>query len=195
MQVKFSSGGWIKWRNSGCSMEIFFTELNRAVWNIEYLVFLIYRFIFAGGSVPKVHLVMENYPVGTVTRSGRTTDIQRKKNIGEMESQRQSKVSRLIQKELADIFQKQGNSLFGGGMISVTVVRVTPDLGLARVYVSLFPPERKQELFDSVNAQVKTIRHELGRRVKNQLRLVPELQFFVDDSIDYARRIDDLLNS
>jgi ribosome-binding factor A len=112
-----------------------------------------------------------------------------------MESQRQSKVARLIQKELADIFQKQMNSLFNGGMISVTVARVTPDLSVARVYISLFPPERKQELFDLVNIQVKTLRHELGRRVKNQLRQVPELQFFIDDSIDYASKIDDLLKS
>ncbi len=110
-----------------------------------------------------------------------------------MESQRQSKVSRLVQKELSDIFQKQGNNLFGGGMISVTMVRVTPDLGVAKVYVSLFPPERKQELFDSVKIQVKTVRHELGRRVKNQLRIVPELLFFIDDSLDYARKIDELL--
>lgn len=112
-----------------------------------------------------------------------------------MESQRQSKVSRLIQKELADIFQKQMNTLFDGGMISVTMVRVTPDLGVARVHVSLFPPERKQDLFELVNAQSRTLRHELGRRVKNQLRQVPELQFFIDDSIDYAKRIDDLLKS
>ncbi len=112
-----------------------------------------------------------------------------------MESQRQSKVARLVQKELADIFQKQGRNLFGGGMISVTVVRVTPDLSLARAYLSLFPPERAEELFGLANAQVKTIRHELGRRVKNQLRQVPELQFFKDDSIDYANRIDELLNS
>jgi ribosome-binding factor A len=110
-----------------------------------------------------------------------------------METQRQSKVSRLIQKELADIFQKHGNNLFGGGMISVTVVRVTPDLALAKVYLSIFPPERRQELFDTVNLQVKTIRHELGRRVKNQLRLVPDLLFFIDDSMDYANKIDDLL--
>lgn len=111
-----------------------------------------------------------------------------------MDSQRQSKISRLIQKELSDIFQKQQNTLFGGGMISVTVVRVTPDLGLAKVYISLFPPERKKELFETVNAQNKTIRHELGRRVKNQLRQIPELQFYIDDSIDYANRIDELLN-
>ncbi len=112
-----------------------------------------------------------------------------------MESQRQNKVSRLIQKELSDIFQKQMNTLFAGGMISVTVVRVTPDLSVARVYVSLFPPERKQELFELVTIQAKTLRHELGRRVRNQLRQVPELQFFIDDSIDYAQRIDDLLKS
>lgn len=112
-----------------------------------------------------------------------------------MESQRQSKVSRLIQKELGDIFQKQGNTLFGGGMISVTVVRMTPDLGIAKVYISVFPPQRREELFETVNNQVKTLRHELGRRVKNQLRHVPELHFYVDDSMDYVQRIDDLLNS
>jgi len=101
----------------------------------------------------------------------------------------------LIQKELADIFQKQGNNLFGGGMISVTTVRVTPDLSVAKAYLSLFPPERREELFESANMQVKTIRHELGRRVRNQLRLVPELQFFIDDSMDYADRIEKLLKS
>ena len=112
-----------------------------------------------------------------------------------MESQRQSKVARLVQKELADIFQKEGNTLFAGGMISVTVVRVTPDLGLAKAYLSLFPPERRAELFEAANMQVKTIRHELGKRVKKQLRLVPELQFYIDDSMDYANRIDELLKS
>lgn len=112
-----------------------------------------------------------------------------------MESQRQSRVSRLIQKELGDIFQREGQNLFGGGMISVTVVRMTPDLAIAKVFLSLFPPERKQELFDTVNHQNKTVRHELGRRVRNQLRLVPELQFYIDDSIDYADRIDKLLRS
>jgi ribosome-binding factor A len=110
-----------------------------------------------------------------------------------MESQRQSKVSRLIQKELSDLFQKKGNNLFGGGMISVTVVRVTPDLALAKVYISLFPPERREELFETVNNQSKTIRHDLGRRVKNQLRQVPELIFYIDDSMDYANKIDELL--
>ena len=112
-----------------------------------------------------------------------------------MESQRQSKVSRLLQKELSDIFRGEANNLFGGGMISVTMVRVTPDLAIAKVYVSLFPPDRKKELFETVNVQAKTIRHELGRRVRNQLRLVPELHFFIDDSIDYAQRIDELLKS
>lgn len=101
----------------------------------------------------------------------------------------------MLQKELSDILRIEGNSLFGGGMISVTVVRVTPDLATAKVYISLFPPERKKELFETVNVQTRTIRHELGRRVKNQLRLVPELQFFIDDSIDYAQRIDQLLKS
>jgi ribosome-binding factor A len=111
-----------------------------------------------------------------------------------MESQRLSKISRLIQKELADIFQKHMNNLFNGGMISVTVVRVTPDLSLARIYVSLFPPERSKELFELINLQAKTIRHELAQRTRNQLRQIPELKFFIDDSLDYARKIDDLLN-
>lgn len=112
-----------------------------------------------------------------------------------MESQRQSKVSRLIQKELSDIFQKQMNTLFAGGIISVTVVRMSPDLGIAKVYISIFPPERRKELFETVNHQTKTLRHELGQRVKNQLRHVPELHFYIDDSLDYVQKIDDLLNS
>jgi ribosome-binding factor A len=110
-----------------------------------------------------------------------------------METQRQSKVSRLVQKELAVIFQQQGNNLFGGGMISVTIVRVTPDLAVAKVYLSLFPAERKDELFETITRQSKTIRHELGRRVRNQLRQIPELFFYIDDSLDYAGKIDDLL--
>lgn len=110
-----------------------------------------------------------------------------------MTTTRQNKVSRLIQKELGDIFQKQGNNLFQGAMITVTVVRVTADLSQAKVYLSLFPPAKKDEIFTAVNEKNKAIRHELAKRVKNQLRIIPELKFFIDDSLEYMEKIENLL--
>lgn len=110
-----------------------------------------------------------------------------------MDKTRQNKVARLLQKDLADIFQKQAQAWFSGAMVSVTVVRVTPDLSLARVYLSLFPTEKKDAIFDAVQENASSIRGELGKRVRNQLRKIPELQFFIDDSLDYAERIDQLL--
>ncbi|MGE4568496.1 MAG: 30S ribosome-binding factor RbfA [Bacteroidales bacterium] len=112
-----------------------------------------------------------------------------------METTRQSKVARLIQKDLSDIFQKAGKEITGGKMISVTVVRVSPDLSVARVYLSIFPPEGREEFIAHLQPFVRSIRMELGKRVRFQLRIVPELAFFIDDSLDYAERIDKLLES
>ncbi len=112
-----------------------------------------------------------------------------------MATTRQNKVARLLQRELGDIFQKQSKSLFQGAMITVTVVRITADLSQARVYLSLFPPHKKNEIYATVNEKGKTIRHELGKRIKNQLRIVPELKFFIDDSLDYMENIENLLNT
>ena len=109
-----------------------------------------------------------------------------------MDSTRQSKISRLIQKELGDMFQKQ-TQVTKGVLVSVSAVRVSPDLSVAKAYVSIFPSERAEEILNNINANSKTIRYELGTRVRFQLRIIPELKFFIDDSLDYIDRIDELL--
>ena len=111
-----------------------------------------------------------------------------------MESTRQSKISRLIQRELADIFQKESRNLFLGAMISVTTVRVTPDLAQAKSYVSIFPSDNYREVLKQIRIANPRIRGILGKRVGKQLRVVPELEFYIDDSLDYIDNIDNLLN-
>ena len=109
-----------------------------------------------------------------------------------METTRQNKISRLIQKELSEIFLLQTKSM-NGVLVSVSAVRISPDMSIARVYLSVFPSERSQEIVKNINDNMKAIRYELGTRVRHQLRIIPELKFFVDDSLDYAERIDELL--
>ena len=109
-----------------------------------------------------------------------------------METTRQNKISRLIQKELSQIFLLQTKSM-NGVLVSVSAVRISPDMSIARVYLSVFPSERSQEIVKNINDNMKSIRYELGTRVRHQLRIIPELKFFVDDSLDYAERIDELL--
>lgn len=109
-----------------------------------------------------------------------------------METTRQNKISRLIQKELSGIFLLQTKSM-NGVLVSVSAVRISPDMSIARVYLSVFPSERSQEIVKNINDNMKSIRYELGTRVRHQLRIIPELKFFVDDSLDYAERIDELL--
>ncbi len=109
-----------------------------------------------------------------------------------MESTRQAKIARLLQKELSEIFRAQ-TAATHGVIISVTMVRVSPDLSVARAYLSVFPPEKGNEIIESVNSNARTIRYELARRVRYQLRKTPELTFFLDDSLDYLENIDHLL--
>lgn len=109
-----------------------------------------------------------------------------------METTRQNKISRLIQKELSEIFLLQTKSM-NGVLVSVSAVRISPDMSIARIYLSVFPSERSQEIVKNINDNMKSIRYELGTRVRHQLRIIPELKFFVDDSLDYAERIDELL--
>jgi len=111
-----------------------------------------------------------------------------------MESTRQKKISRLLQRELSEIFMKEAKALTLGTMVSVSKVRVSPDLGLARAYVSIFPSNKKDEVFAEIDKQTSGVRRHLGMRVGKQLRIVPNLQFFVDDSLDYIDNIDRLLN-
>jgi len=111
-----------------------------------------------------------------------------------MASVRQNKASRLIQKELSIIFQKESNTLFKGVMTSVTVVRMSPDLKVAKIYLSFFGVKNMDESLDHVNKIKGNIRRILGMSMKHQLRYIPELNFFLDDSLDYADEISDLLN-
>ena len=110
-----------------------------------------------------------------------------------MSSTRQSKIERLLQKDLGDIFQKGTSTLFKGKMITVTTVRVSPDLSSARAYLSLFPVEDKQEFMEYINSLEGQIRFDLGKRIRHQLRKVPSLSFFLDDSLDYIDNIETLL--
>ena len=109
-----------------------------------------------------------------------------------METTRQNKIARLIQKELSDIFQRQ-TSQMRGVLVSVSACRISPDLSICRVYLSVFPSERAEELVGNINTNQKQVRYELGRRVGRQLRIIPELRFFIDDSLDYIEHIDELL--
>ena len=109
-----------------------------------------------------------------------------------MQETRQNRISRLLQKELAIIFQEQ-TRMMHGVMVSVTRVKISPDLNICTAYLSVFPSEKGEEIVRNVTANMKTIRYELGRRVHNQLRIIPELRFFIDDSLDYIERIDELL--
>lgn len=109
-----------------------------------------------------------------------------------MESTRQSKIARLIQKELSEIFLLQAKSM-NGVLVSVTSVRVSPDLSIARAHISVFPSERGEEIVKNLSANMRAIRYELGARLRHQLRIIPELKFFIDDSLDYLERIDELL--
>ena len=109
-----------------------------------------------------------------------------------METTRQNKISRLLQKELSEIFLLQTKAM-PGVLVSVSAVRISPDMSIARVYLSVFPSEKAEEIVKNVNDNMKTIRYELGTRVRHQLRIIPELKFFVDDSLDYIEKIDSLL--
>ncbi|MCI6161536.1 MAG: 30S ribosome-binding factor RbfA [Prevotellaceae bacterium] len=109
-----------------------------------------------------------------------------------MQETRQNRISRLLQKELSLIFQSQ-TRMMHGVMISVTRVRISPDLSVCTAYLSVFPSEKGEEIIKNITANEKTVRYELGTRVRNQLRIIPELRFFIDDSLDYIERIDELL--
>lgn len=109
-----------------------------------------------------------------------------------MDTTRQSKIARLIQRELSEIFQQQTRATHGI-LVSVSAVRVSPDLSIARAYLSIFPPAKSEEILKNINTNVKSIRYDLGTRVRHQLRIIPELKFFIDDSLDYIENIDTLL--
>ena len=109
-----------------------------------------------------------------------------------MQETRQARICRLLQKELSLIFQAQ-TRMMPGVMISVTRVKISPDLSICTAHLSVFPSERGEEILSNINKNIKQVRYELGSRVRNQLRIIPELRFFLDDSLDYLERIDELL--
>ena len=111
-----------------------------------------------------------------------------------MESTRQQKVSRLLQKDLGEIFQLESRFWFGSAMITVTKVHVTKDMSIAKIYVSLFVTGDKEELLKNIRKHGNEIRYKLGKRIGKQVRVIPELQFYHDDSLDYIENIEKLLN-
>lgn len=109
-----------------------------------------------------------------------------------METTRQNKIARLIQKEISEIFLGMTRQM-PGTIVTPTIVRVSPDLSVCKVYLSIFPSEKCQELLDFINSKTVSIRHDLAARTRFQLRTVPTLTFFKDDSLDYLDNIDKLL--
>lgn len=112
-----------------------------------------------------------------------------------MDSTRQQKYSRLIQKELGNIFQNDIKNMFGKAFISVNTVRISPDLSVAKAYLSFMMVDSKQAALDSVKAQIKPIRKLLGDKIRKQARIVPELIFYLDDNLDYAAKMDVLFSN
>lgn len=110
-----------------------------------------------------------------------------------MQSTRLEKIARLIQKELSEIFRLE-TAKTRGTLVSVSSVRVSPDLSIARVYLSVFPSDQGAALLKNISDNVKSLRFDLSQRVRYQLRKTPELVFYLDDSLDYIQRIDDLLS-
>ena len=111
-----------------------------------------------------------------------------------MQETRQNKIARLLQKELSVIFQQQTRAMHGV-MVSVTRTKISPDLSICTAYLSVFPSEKAEEILKNIKGNEKTIRYDLGQRVRYQLRIIPELRFFIDDSLDYIDRIDELLKN
>ena len=110
-----------------------------------------------------------------------------------METTRQTKVSKLLQKELSVIFQKETHQFLGNILVTVTGVRISPDLSVAKAYLSIFPVEKPKEALAVLNENKKMFRTILGNSCRHQLRIVPELIFYLDDSAEYAEEIDRLL--
>ena len=110
-----------------------------------------------------------------------------------METTRQQKIARQLQKDLGDILLRECAELVRGAMVSVTKVRVSPDLALAKIYVSVFPFERAGAMLENLTGHVSRVRKALGERVRTQLRIVPELHFYIDDSLEYVDHIEQLL--
>jgi len=107
-----------------------------------------------------------------------------------METNRQKKIAGVLQEDLVDVLQHAAKDGMKGIIISVTKVNVTADLSIAKVYVSVFPKDKRSDIIDGIQSNKALIKHELAQRTKHQLRRMPELSFFLDDSLDYIEEID-----
>lgn len=112
-----------------------------------------------------------------------------------MESNRQLKLARQVQKDIGEIFEQELRGVFAGALITVTKVSVTRDLSIARIYLSLFGVKDKKELLEKIRVHKSEMRYHLGNKIRKQVRIVPELEFFEDDSLDYIENIERLLKS
>ena len=110
-----------------------------------------------------------------------------------MESMRQQKVSSQLQKDISDILLKEAADQVRGAMVSVTKVRISPDLAAAKIYISVFPFDKAESILQNLTGHLSPIRKALGQRVRTQLRIVPELNFYIDDSQEYVENIEKLL--
>lgn len=134
-----------------------------------------------------VYIVLTGEP-GCAVRTGKIPPI----NVHNMESKRQQKVGRQIQKDLGEIFQKDAQHLTSGAFVTITAVRVTPDLSIARAYLSFLPDKNKTMLLETIRENTRFVRQKLAERVRHQLRIVPHLQFYIDDTAEYAAKMDQL---
>ncbi len=112
----------------------------------------------------------------------------------EGESTRQQKVSKEILRKMAEIIRSKGMAAFDGAMVTVSGVKISPDLSVARIYVSIFPSEKADKVLNILKDNTKALRGELGHAMSKQLRIVPEISFFLDSSLDYVAHIEELLN-
>ncbi len=111
----------------------------------------------------------------------------------ETESTRQLKVSKEIQRDMAEIIRSKGMAAFSGAMVTVSGVKISPDLSVAKIYLSIFPSSKTKEVMETISQMSRQLRGELGRKMAKQLRIIPELNYYVDDSLDYVEKIDELL--
>ncbi len=107
-----------------------------------------------------------------------------------MDSTRQNKFAKLIQKELTEIFLRDGRNYYGNAFVTITSLKVTPDLGEAKIYLSIYGNPNPQAKVDEVNHHAKEIRRDLGNSIRNQIRRIPELKFFLDDTLEYVEKME-----
>ncbi|MEN9369145.1 MAG: ribosome-binding factor RbfA [Bacteroidota bacterium] len=112
-----------------------------------------------------------------------------------METKRQQKFARVIQKELSEILQKEGWSFHGNSIVTITMVRMSPDLSIAKVYLSIYNAENNELLLNELRSKAREIRFKLGEKIRNQVRIIPNIDFFIDDSMEYVSKMEKLFDA